>query len=90
MHVEEVVGEGPGVVSIVIGGRHLDELRAEAGQFFRVRLLTRDLWWASNPYSLSAAVQPHRMRSRISAGTAPPWLGWSAASGSSPRARTGR
>jgi len=60
--VEEVVPEGPGVVSIVLGGRRLEELRAESGQFFRVRFLTRDLWWASNPYSLSAAVQPDRMR----------------------------
>src|SRR5207248_8587942 len=24
--------------------------------------LTRDLWWASNPYSLSAAPQPDRLR----------------------------
>jgi ferredoxin-NADP reductase len=32
----------------------LEELRAEAGQFFRWRFLTRDLWWAANPYSLSA------------------------------------
>ena len=62
LRVEAVVGEGPGVVSVVIGGRHLDELRAEAGQFFRVRFLTRELWWASNPYSLSAAVQPERLR----------------------------
>jgi predicted ferric reductase len=62
LHVERVVPEGPGVVSIVIGGRHLDELDAHAGQFFRVRFLTRELWWASNPYSLSAAVQADRMR----------------------------
>lgn len=50
------------MVSIAIGGRHLDELRAEAGQFFRVRFLTRELWWASNPYSLSAPVQPGLFR----------------------------
>lgn len=60
--VEGVYREGPGVVSIVISGAHLDELRAEAGQFFRWRFLTRDLWWASNPYSLSAAPQPDRLR----------------------------
>jgi ferredoxin-NADP reductase len=62
LQVEQVVREGPGVVSIMIGGRHLDELRAEAGQFFRLRFLTRDLWSASNPYSLSAAVHPERLR----------------------------
>jgi predicted ferric reductase len=62
LRVESVVAEGPGVVSVVLGGRDLDGLRAQAGQFFRVRFLTRELWWASNPYSLSAAVQPDRMR----------------------------
>jgi len=62
VRVEQVVPEAPGVVSVVLAGRHLDELRAEAGQFLRVRFLTRDLWWSSNPYSLSAPVQPTRMR----------------------------
>src|SRR3954451_13747523 len=33
---QQVVPEGPGVVSVVVAGRHLDELRAEAGQFFRL------------------------------------------------------
>ena len=33
--------EAPGVVSVVITGRHLDELRAEPGQFFRWRFLAR-------------------------------------------------
>jgi ferredoxin-NADP reductase len=43
------------VLSILVSGRSLQELGAESGQFFRWRFLTRDLWWASNPYSLSAA-----------------------------------
>lgn len=62
LRVEQVVPEAPGVVSVVLGGRHLEKLRAESGQFFRVRFLTRDLWWASNPYSLSAAPRPDRLR----------------------------
>jgi predicted ferric reductase len=62
VRVEQVVPEAAGVVSVVLAGRHLDELRAEAGQFLRVRFLARGLWWASNPYSLSAAVVPGRMR----------------------------
>jgi predicted ferric reductase len=62
VRVEQVVPEAPGVVSVVLAGRHLDELRAEAGQFLRVRFIARGLWWASNPYSLSAAVLPTRMR----------------------------
>jgi ferredoxin-NADP reductase len=37
-------------------------LRAESGQFFRWRFLTRELWWASNPYSLSAPPSGNRFR----------------------------
>ena len=57
-----VVDEGGGTVSVVVTGRHLDELRAESGQFFRWRFLTRGLWWTSSPYSLSAAPRPDRLR----------------------------
>ena len=42
------------MVSVYIRGRHVDELAAEPGQFFRWRFLARGLWWAANPYSLSA------------------------------------
>ena len=62
MRVEAVYPEAPGVVSVVVGGRHLDELHAQPGQFFRWRFLTRDLWWVSAPYSLSAAARPDRVR----------------------------
>jgi predicted ferric reductase len=56
-HRFAVVGvrrETPGAVSVYIGADRLNELHAEPGQFFRWRFLTRDLWWSSNPYSLSA------------------------------------
>jgi predicted ferric reductase len=53
LRVTEVVPEAPGVVSVLIGGQHLDELRAQPGQFFRWRFLARGLWWTSTPYSLS-------------------------------------
>jgi predicted ferric reductase len=48
--------EGPGIVSVYLTGRHLEELNAEPGQFFRWRFLTKRRWWAANPYSLSAPV----------------------------------
>ena len=62
LRVLSVQPEGPGIASIVITGRHLDELRAEAGQFLRWRFLTRGLWWTSLPYSLSAPPRPDRLR----------------------------
>ncbi|SFW78973.1 ferredoxin reductase family protein [Amycolatopsis australiensis] len=67
LRVGAVYPEADGVVSIVVTGRHLDELRAEPGQFFRWRFLTRDLWWVSAPYSLSGAVHPGRMRITVKA-----------------------
>jgi predicted ferric reductase len=62
MRVLVVYPEGPGVVSAIIAGRHLDELQAESGQFFRWRFLCRGLWWVSSPYSLSAGPQPGQLR----------------------------
>ena len=67
MRVEAVVPEAPGIVSIYIGGRDLERLRAESGQFFRWRFLTRGLWFAANPYSLSAAPQAGRLRITVKA-----------------------
>ncbi len=65
LRVTAVYREAPDVVSVIITGRHLAELGAQAGQFFRWRFLTRHLWWAANPYSLSAA--PHGDNLRITA-----------------------
>ncbi len=62
MHVLAVHREGPDVVSVVIGGQHLEELSAESGQFFRWRFLCRGLWWTSSPYSLSAGPRPEWLR----------------------------
>jgi predicted ferric reductase len=62
LRVAAVHAEGPGVTSVVIRGRHLDELGAESGQFFRWRFLCRGLWWTSSPYSLSAGPRPEHLR----------------------------
>jgi predicted ferric reductase len=67
LRVDAVYREAPGVISIVVRGQHLDELRAEPGQFFRWRFLTKGMWWVSAPYSLSAAPQPDRLRITVKA-----------------------
>jgi ferredoxin-NADP reductase len=67
MRVEAVHIEAPGVVSVIIRGRHLDELNAASGQFFRWRFLTRELWWVSSPFSLSAPPQQDRVRITVKA-----------------------
>jgi predicted ferric reductase len=63
MRVTDVRRESADTVSITIGGEQLDELDAESGHFFRWRFLTRDDWWQSHPYSLSAP--PDRRSLRI-------------------------
>ena len=52
--VRNVVQEAPGVVSIVISARDLGSIDVRAGQFFLWRFLTRESWWKSHPFSLSA------------------------------------
>jgi predicted ferric reductase len=63
MRVHRVVREADDIISIYITGRRLDLLRAEAGQFFRWRFLTREVWVQAHPFSLSAA--PTRRMLRI-------------------------
>lgn len=62
LRVAGVQRESADVVSVYVTGRDLDALQAEAGQFFRWRFLNRDLWWAANPYSLSAAPRRDLLR----------------------------
>src|SRR5688500_18628646 len=62
LRVERVVEEAPGVVSLEIGGERLHRLRAQAGQFFTWRFLTRERWWEAHPFSLSAAPDGRRLR----------------------------
>jgi predicted ferric reductase len=62
LRVTRVVAEAPGVVSIEIGGRRLERLRARSGQFLLWRFLTRDRWWEAHPFSLSARPDGRRLR----------------------------
>ena len=67
LRIDAVVPEGPGTTSIVIRGRHLDELAAESGQFFRWRFLTMRTWGAGNPFSLSAPPSRNFLRLTVKA-----------------------
>jgi predicted ferric reductase len=55
LHVANVVREGPGVVSVYLAGRDLDQLAIRSGQYLICRFLTRDGWWRGHPFSISAA-----------------------------------
>jgi predicted ferric reductase len=62
LRVTSVVPEGHGVVSVYMTGRRLDQLRAEAGQFFTWRFLNGPGWTRAHPYSLSAAPDGRSLR----------------------------
>ena len=67
LHVEQVVRESDDVVSVLMRGDHLDDLRAEPGQFFRWRFLTLAHWLSAFPFSLSAPPSGHQLRITIKA-----------------------
>ncbi|MEU2955719.1 ferredoxin reductase family protein [Streptomyces xanthochromogenes] len=62
LRVAAIHPEAPGIVSVHLTGRHLDELGGAPGQFLRWRFLARGLWWTANPYSLSAPAHPGHLR----------------------------
>jgi predicted ferric reductase len=67
MRVEAVIEEAPGVVSVLITGRKLHRMGAEAGQFFRWRFLAPGMRFSSHPYSLSATPRPNMLRITVKA-----------------------
>ncbi|MBI1378489.1 MAG: hypothetical protein GC157_13545 [Frankiales bacterium] len=54
LRVHAVTRESRDTVSVWISGRNLDRMQIRGGQFFGWRFLTRQMWWQSHPYSLSA------------------------------------
>jgi len=60
--VHAVEEEAPGVVSVVMRGRHLDRLPVSGGQFLHWRFLRRGMWWQAHPYSLSSLPSSRELR----------------------------
>jgi len=67
LRVAEVREEGPGVVSVICAGRHLERLPVAGGQFLQWRFLHNDLWWQAHPYSISALPRPPFLRVTVKA-----------------------
>ncbi len=67
LRVAEVRQEGPGVVSVICAGRHLERLPVAGGQFLQWRFLHKDLWWQAHPYSISALPRPPLLRVTVKA-----------------------
>jgi len=68
LRVAHVAAEGPGVVSVYVTGLSLDQLTAQAGQYFVWRFLAGDGWWRAHPFSLSAAPNDRYLRLTVKAG----------------------
>lgn len=62
LRIAEIVPEAPGIISIYVRGRDLGRLRAQAGQYFRWRFMTRGGWWRTHPFSLSAPINSQYLR----------------------------
>jgi predicted ferric reductase len=67
LRVAEVREEGPGVVSVICAGRHLERLPVSGGQFLQWRFLHEDLWWQAHPFSISALPRPPFLRVTVKA-----------------------
>jgi predicted ferric reductase len=67
LRVAEVREEGPGVVSVICAGRHLERLPVAGGQFLQWRFLRSGLWFQAHPYSISALPRPPFVRVTVKA-----------------------
>jgi predicted ferric reductase len=64
--VDQIIGEGGGVTSVVITGQHLDRFRFEPGQHAKLSFLKAHLW-SPHPFSFSAAPNGTSLRFSIKA-----------------------
>jgi predicted ferric reductase len=67
LRVAAVVREGPGLTSIYVAGRHLDQLAVRSGQYFVWRFLSGSGWWHGHPFSLSSAPNGDWLRITVKA-----------------------
>lgn len=65
LRVADVREEAPGVYSVIIKGRNMNQFEVAGGQFFQWRFMARGLWWHSHPYSLSALPRPPFIRMTV-------------------------
>lgn len=65
--VSRVESVAPGVVTITMKGRHIQELNAQGGQFFIWRFWTGSDWWHAHPLSISAAPGTDTLRVTVRA-----------------------
>jgi NAD(P)H-flavin reductase len=55
LRITEISRPAPDSISVWVGGRSLRTCCGAPGQYYQVRFGTKDLWWQTHPYSVSAA-----------------------------------
>jgi len=60
--VDHTVSENGGATSVYIKGKNLESWKASPGQFISLRFLTKNFWWQSHPFSLSAIPKNDQLR----------------------------
>lgn len=64
-YVEKVVSETYEANSFYIGGKDLDKLPRQSGQFMILRFLDKKRFWQAHPFSLSCSPDEHYIRATI-------------------------
>ncbi len=67
LRIAAVEAESAGVVTLVVEGQGLERMRAQAGQFFLLRVLDRRRWWKAHPFSVSAPPDGRSLRFTVKA-----------------------
>jgi len=65
LRIEKVQAESSDASSIYVSGSRLSKIGTKSGQFFILRVLTKDDWWRAHPFSISAAPTDKSIRFTI-------------------------
>ena len=67
LRISRVHRESTDSVTVTVSGKNLNKFSGTAGQFFMLRVLTKELGWQSHPFSISAVPTNDKIRFTIGA-----------------------
>ncbi len=65
LKIDRVVRESSDTTSLYLTGKNLAKLGGQSGQFYLLRILTKERWHKAHPFSISAAPNSQHMRFTI-------------------------
>lgn len=66
LYISEIRKESASVYSLTLSGRNIKNLTYKAGQYASIRILNKELWWESHPFSISSTPASSNLRFTIS------------------------